>query len=100
MVLWCHRSSKHKNESFYRHELGERWSHSFDGVCPKEPPHRTTKSLPVAAVLSSTNPGAHVLISALSLLAAAWIGIPVQWKPKGNSAFLPLSRWYWIVNSH
>eukprot|EP00966_Prymnesium_polylepis_P290018 6699371-Prymnesium_polylepis.1 len=31
--------------------------------------------------------------SFFSLYAAAWIGIPVQWKPNGKSAFLPCMRW-------
>mmetsp|Transcript_49963 Transcript_49963/g.140835 ORF Transcript_49963/g.140835 Transcript_49963/m.140835 type:complete len:218 (-) Transcript_49963:255-908(-) len=30
--------------------------------------------------------------SRFSLFAAAWMGIPVQWKPKGNRAFLPRRR--------
>ena len=30
--------------------------------------------------------------SLASLLAAAWIGMPVQWKPKGNKTFFPSMR--------
>ena len=31
-------------------------------------------------------------ISRFNLFAAAWIGMPVQWKPKGRRTFLPSRR--------
>ena len=39
-------------------------------------------------------------ISLLSLLAAAWIGMPVQWKLNGKMAFFPSCLWYLTWNSH
>jgi hypothetical protein len=36
----------------------------------------------------------YVSISRRSLFAAAWIGMPVQWKEKGKSTAAPLIRWY------
>jgi hypothetical protein len=32
-------------------------------------------------------------------LAAAWIGMPVQWNPNGKSALYPLRRLYPAANS-
>ncbi len=54
-----------------------------------------------ASSASAGNAGGlpYVAISSLSLFAAAWIGMPVQWKPNGNSTLSPLSRWYAAANS-
>eukprot|EP00962_Isochrysis_galbana_P007293 scaffold1970_cov114-Isochrysis_galbana.AAC.1 len=41
----------------------------------------------------------YVWSSFFSLCAAAWIGMPVQWKPNGKSAFLPCIRWNATANS-
>ena len=41
----------------------------------------------------------YVSYSFFSLTAAAWMGMPVQWKANGKSAFLPWRRWKATANS-
>ena len=43
------------------------------------------------SVPGNTGGQPYVSISCFSLLAAAWMGIPVQWNAKGKMAFLPFS---------
>jgi len=38
--------------------------------------------------------------SLVNLMAAAHIGIPVQWKPNGNNTLYPLSLLYQALKSH
>ena len=61
-------------------------------------------ALVAAAACSSSSVGKtgglpYWSISRLSLFAAAWIGMPVQWNAKGKSALAPLRRRYRTANS-
>ena len=52
-----------------------------------------------SATASSDAPAATFSSSRRSRLAAAWMGMPVQWKAKGKRTRLPRRRWYTAANS-